>query len=454
MALSSNVTSKSYNDTNGSEVFNSTSLLQEYTIRELQQFVAYRPVACSVGLLILLSNITVVISSGLILKKGQQPKSTYILLGNVSLADTIIGISMLIGFSFKDPITSSTLCFIELGMLVCPAMVSIFSVGLIAVDRYIYILHGLHYQRWVNTSKVRISIIFVWFIGIILGFLPIFGLHNRDDNGNCYYVAVFPGPLVLLNSFLSIVPIAVVAVLYTIILISALKNVRKINASINQVQSANSTSLRVYRGNGNPTIQPVKNTKQFNVRHSIASNSSEEIVRDDQCDQTNKSKSLSDLNIKNTLVDDMNKDNRIQTNPLHKHVSGNSLCSTNVSVTDGSNFTIVTESNEIHETSKRVKRKEATKWRAITIVMLTSGSFICTWMPFFMTVIFYVLCEDKENNRKCLHLRLLLAGPLAALAFLNSALNPLIYAWWHKGFQRYIRTHWKRFAQRYFKKSF
>lgn len=51
------------------------------------------------------------------------------------------------------------------GMLVCPAMVSIFSVGLIAVDRYIYILHGLYYQRWFNTTRVRIGIVCIWMIG-------------------------------------------------------------------------------------------------------------------------------------------------------------------------------------------------------------------------------------------------------------------------------------------------
>lgn len=50
-------------------------------------------------------------------------------------------------------------------MLVCPAMVSIFSVGLIAVDRYIYILHGLYYQRWFNTTRVRIGILIIWMIG-------------------------------------------------------------------------------------------------------------------------------------------------------------------------------------------------------------------------------------------------------------------------------------------------
>lgn len=50
-------------------------------------------------------------------------------------------------------------------MIVCPAMVSIFSVGLIAVDRYIYILHGLYYQRWFNTTKVRIGILCIWVIG-------------------------------------------------------------------------------------------------------------------------------------------------------------------------------------------------------------------------------------------------------------------------------------------------
>ncbi|KAI8424914.1 hypothetical protein MSG28_006832 [Choristoneura fumiferana] len=96
---------------------------------------------------------------------GQQPKSTYLLLGNVSLADTIIGFSIVFGELIGNSMNSNLLCIFQIGMIVCPTMVSIFSVGLIAVDRYFYILHGLYYQRYFNTTRVRIGILIIWMIG-------------------------------------------------------------------------------------------------------------------------------------------------------------------------------------------------------------------------------------------------------------------------------------------------
>lgn len=98
------------------------------------------------------------------------------------------------------------------------------------------------------------------------------------------------------------------------------------------------------------------------------------------------------------------------------------------------------------------KSKEPCKARAIVIVMLTSGSFILTWMPFFIVLNLYVFCEDKLENPRCIYLRSKIVGPLAILAYANSILNPLIYAWWHRGFKNAVKTQVRRFYSK--KKSF
>lgn len=95
------------------------------------------------------------------------------------------------------------------------------------------------------------------------------------------------------------------------------------------------------------------------------------------------------------------------------------------------------------------KNKEPNKWRAIKVVILTTSSLILTWMPFFVTVIFFVFCEDKLTNPKCIRLRTWLGGPLAILAFINSILNPLIYAWWHKGFKRSAKAYYRQYLHKY-----
>ncbi|KAI5635907.1 zinc carboxypeptidase domain-containing protein [Phthorimaea operculella] len=220
-------------------------LYDMYKSKEKEQLMAYKLVAYILGTLIILSNLTVVISSGLILKKGQQPKSTYLLLGNVSLADTIVGMSIIFGAIVDHNISS--FCVFQIGMLVCPAMVSIFSVGLIAVDRYIYIVHGLYYQRWFNTTKVRIGILCIWMIGIILGFMPATGWVNTEARAifisslpamgwtgktfrdyRCWYISLFPSWLLIIVSVLVLSVIVMVCVLYILILHSAVKTVDKI----------------------------------------------------------------------------------------------------------------------------------------------------------------------------------------------------------------------------------
>ncbi|CAG9136612.1 unnamed protein product [Plutella xylostella] len=225
-------------------------LYEAYRIREMDHLTVYRSVAYVLGTVIILSNLTVVVSSGLILRKGQQPKSTYLLLGNVSLADTIIGLTLIIDAAAHRVVATDAMCLFQIGMFVCPTMVSIFSVGFIAIDRYIYIIHGLYYQRWINTTRVRIGILIIWLVGLILGFMPATGWVNQELKGtlgpHCAYISVFPGGLILINSILSTIPIVVVVVLYVKILIRALKNLTNINNAKKKVFVKSKDRLRVY----------------------------------------------------------------------------------------------------------------------------------------------------------------------------------------------------------------
>nr|XP_034833837.1 glucose-dependent insulinotropic receptor-like [Maniola hyperantus] len=457
---------------NNVTVFNQSEVITDvidFKIHENKQVVVYTVVAYIFGSIIFLSNLTVVISSGLILKKGQKLKSTYLLLGNVSLADTIIGISIIFGVSIDDLMSNSRLCVFQIGMLVCPAMVSIFSVGLIAVDRYIYILHGLYYQRWFNTAKVRIGIVCIWLIGITLGFLPASGWVNRElGHSRCFYVSLFPGTLILLNSLLSIIPIILVGVLYSIILVRALKNVKQINAAVKTVEvNANSKpELRIYRGNTNvkKNIQSAKfSTKTNNGKLKRSVSFSGSCINSKDNSENNhfshKSKSIDELN--DNKEDSRNLENEKSRNSIPNSESNFSICTINSSLPDNKDNgfkkkepkKIETRNIENGDHKNKSKIKEPNKWRAITVVMLTSGSFIFTWMPFFITVIFFVFCQEKLTNPQCMHLRIMLSGPIATLAFLNSILNPLIYAWWHKGFQRSIRSYFRRYLLKFFQKD-
>ncbi|XP_037294168.1 dopamine receptor 4 isoform X2 [Manduca sexta] len=387
----------------------------------------------------------------------QEPKSTYLLLGNVSLADTIVGFSIIFSKYLDNSNSSNIWCVIEVGMIVCHAKVSIFSVGLIAVDRYIYILHGLYYQRWFNITRVRIGILCIWAVSITLGFMPATGWTNKElPLTRCYYVGLFPGNLILLNSLLSIVPIIVVAVLYSIILVRALKNVKILNAATKNLDKSTNEKpkLRMYRGT-------VSDKKSSTYSIPSVTKSSGSIMKIDRSASFNylsndnaKDKIIS---VKSKSIDDFTND---KTNIKQYYYSKDDIQGKTRFESDFSVYSVESHSsdknssdmdrktsNELEVSTSRIanrKVKEPNKWRAITVVMLTSGSFIITWMPFFIAVIFFYFCEEKLTNPKCMHIQTLLSGPLVTLAFSNSILNPLIYAWWHKGFKRSVKTCYKK----------
>lgn len=52
-------------------------------------------------------------------------------------------------------------------MIVSSTISSVYSVGLIAIDRFLYIIHGLQYQKWVYPTRARLLILFTWILGLI-----------------------------------------------------------------------------------------------------------------------------------------------------------------------------------------------------------------------------------------------------------------------------------------------
>lgn len=82
---------------------------------------------------------------------------------------------------------------------------------------------------------------------------------------------------------------------------------------------------------------------------------------------------------------------------------------------------------------------EVAKWRAIKIVVLTSGTIAVTMLPYFIVSLMYIYCDHENHPNYCDVLKEAIASPLAMMVYVNAGLNPVIYAWWHSGF-RTIRS--------------
>uniref|UniRef100_A0A0A9W859 5-hydroxytryptamine receptor 1B n=1 Tax=Lygus hesperus TaxID=30085 RepID=A0A0A9W859_LYGHE len=78
------------------------------------------------------------------------------------------------------------------------------------------------------------------------------------------------------------------------------------------------------------------------------------------------------------------------------------------------------------------------KTRSVIIVFLSSSCFLLTWGPYLVSLMIYgSLCgwnEISERREVCFTLEELMASPLPMLGFLNSFMNPIIFAWWHRPF--------------------
>ncbi|KAJ8963271.1 hypothetical protein NQ318_018738, partial [Aromia moschata] len=356
-----------FNGTNKSPDINDTVDINSAGTKA--NFLLYDYLIPTIGTLTMLANFAVVISSGLILRKGQEPRSTYLFLGNVAMTDLITGFAVVFGQLYPKNKRDHYLCACQLGMIVSSTLTSVYSVGLIAIDRFLYIIHGMKYQKWVYPNRARTLIFTAWVLGIIIGFLPLMGWHGDTNNGTiCWFIILAPKGLVLLTVLIGVVPLVIVVFLYSIILYHALNKINQLQRprSGNTEEDLSSGRIRMFRGGGT----------------NIAEQENDEPQEE-----------------------------------------------TNVSVF-----------RRFFKKKPSPSVKAPNKWKAIKVVLFTTGSFVVTWCPYFVTSLVYVYtCDLEDTSKHCKTLRILIASPLAILGFMNSLLNPIIYAWWHKGFRGFVK---------------
>lgn len=218
------------------------------------------------------------------------------------------------------------------------------------------------------------------------------GWSGNSMNGKmCWFTAVAPPKLIILTCIVGTVPILIVTVLYSIILYSAIKKVMQLRkADPNRMGKYDSTKLRMFRG-------------------GTVTKSSEIITISEVIDEQDASKN---------------------SQPLQNNAE-ESLSITSILRKISNNLKITTNTNS--------QRKPPTKWKAIKVVLFITGSFICTWMPYLIACIMFAFCDFQTTPRSCQKLQFAIASPLAILGFVNSLLNPVIYAWWHNGFRNSIK---------------
>ena len=226
-----------------------------------------------------------------------------------------------------------------LGFIVIMTAGSLLFMMLMSIDRYIYLIHGLHYRDIMTMTRIHISSGVIWSSAFILGFLPAFGWRT-DYTEKCFYVKVAAPNCILTVINIGIyIPLTVIVVVYAIVFYKAIQHVKKAKEQAKALKAGNKYNAakkeNVPAGGTTPT------TTLFNVSPAAL--------------------------------------------------------------------------------------------RAFKTAVLIVGAFVVTWLPYFVVSFLYVF--SSPGTKYHTSLLTLLATTLAILGFINSLLNPIIYAWWNKGFR-------------------
>ena len=106
------------------------------------------------------------------------------------------------------------------------------GIGLMAIDRFLYIVHGMKYKIWMYPRRARQMIVAVWIFSFFVGFLPMMGWSkSMYINGQilCWEIVVLPLNYDFFYNALTGFPIISVIIIYSCILGKALKKVKYVS---------------------------------------------------------------------------------------------------------------------------------------------------------------------------------------------------------------------------------
>lgn len=177
-----NVTNATYSATSISHVilrhYNHTGRLQNRTISNTQNDISTSTVVfLFFSVFIVLENLFVLVA--VISRIRRSSRWVYVCIANITLSDMLTGTAYLVNICMSGSQTfrlTPALWLFREGMLFVALAASIFSLLLIAVERYITIMRPLS-QKSAKKTYCRIYglVVLCWVLALVIGFLPLLG---------------------------------------------------------------------------------------------------------------------------------------------------------------------------------------------------------------------------------------------------------------------------------------
>lgn len=194
--------------------------------------VLYTSVEASVAFLATTGNLAVLVCFARERRLRRRLTNYYIL--SLAVADLLVG-SLAIPFAVLTraglPHDSPLACVAMLSFIVVLCTVSILHLVAVSVDRYWAILYPLAYQRLASEGVVVGVVLACWLAGFMLGFLPLLGWHDSKaaSSGACLFLPVMKYSFLVFLYFATIVyPALLIAFFYVRIYSVVRKQLRQI----------------------------------------------------------------------------------------------------------------------------------------------------------------------------------------------------------------------------------
>ncbi|XP_053210221.1 dopamine receptor 2-like [Panonychus citri] len=312
---------------------------------------------------------------------------------------------------------------------------SILNLCVISLDRYWAITDPISYPARMTNRKAKILIALVWTCSALISFPAILWWRA---------VSSPPRPLrcdftedvgyLLFSSIISFYgPLIIMLVVYLRIYRAAIQQTKSIKCGTKSIAAIdgnenNAVVLRIHRGGGgNKSLNNNNNNtiinlyspnegQQFNPSINLSNQSSSSQSNHQRYPQL-KSRLIGEVSFEDQSSDCTNSDN--DTNSTNNN--NNKVSSLSSSSARPPNMKSLSR-----KLAKLAKEKKAAK--TLGIVM---GVFILCWLPFFIANLVKGFCGDY-----CLINPDLVYPLVTWLGWLNSGMNPVIYACWSRDFRR------------------
>ncbi|KAK3095588.1 hypothetical protein FSP39_016420 [Pinctada imbricata] len=173
----------------------------------------------------------------------------YFLVATLGVADLFVGcvsIATLVTWSSEEMLDN---CLIRIGFTVATCIASMFSLMLIAIERFIAISYSLWYRSMVTRAKLGVAVTFVWVLSLGIGFLPLMGWRTGPYRQYCSFLYVLPEKYILLTFTVgAVIPIAIMCTIYVKLFKNARIHIKRIEAVENVCgirKSGSDSSFRV-----------------------------------------------------------------------------------------------------------------------------------------------------------------------------------------------------------------